>query len=158
MEKCSVLIRRAVKADAESLAKLYTELEKDAVHYQPEHFVMSDGSSRLNNSMFEDDAQALFVAEENGDIVGFVHIVLLKAKDIPCLRPQRNIYIQDMVVTKAYRSKGVGSRLMSAVKEYAKANGAEFLRTQVFPQNEDGMRFYEKNGFSLKMLTIECPL
>ncbi|MBQ1433439.1 MAG: GNAT family N-acetyltransferase, partial [Ruminococcus sp.] len=66
--------------------------------------------------------------------------------------------IHDMVVTKAYRSKGVGSRLMSAVKEYAKANGAEFLRTQVFPQNEDGMRFYEKNGFSLKMLTIECPL
>ena len=79
MEKCSVLIRRAVKADAESLAKLYTELEKDAVHYQPEHFIMSDGSSRLNNGMFEDDAQALFVAEENGDIVGFVHIVLLKA-------------------------------------------------------------------------------
>ena len=35
--------------------------------------------------------------------------------------------------------------------------GADFFRTQVFPQNTDGLRFYERNGFSEKMITIECP-
>ena len=31
-----------------------------------------------------------------------------------------------------------------------------FIRTQVFPGNVDGMRFYERNGFCEMMKTIEC--
>ena len=40
------------------------------------------------------------------------------------------------------RSLGIGSLLMKASKEYGIANGAEFIRTQVFPQNVSGMKFY----------------
>ena len=35
---------------------------------------------------------------------------------------------------------------------------ADFFRTQVFPMNKAGLRFYERNGFSVKMITIEAPL
>ena len=45
------------------------------------------------------------------------------------------------------RSLGIGSLLMKASKEYGIANGAEFIRTQVFPQNVNGMKFYAQNGF-----------
>ena len=45
---------------------------------------------------------------------------------------------------------------MNASKEYGKKRGADFIRTQVFPQNADGIRFYEKNGFREMMKTIEC--
>ena len=45
------------------------------------------------------------------------------------------------------RSLGIGSLLMKASKEYGIANGAEFIRTQVFPQNVSGMKFYAQNGF-----------
>ena len=47
---------------------------------------------------------------------------------------------------------------MEAAKEYGRKNGAAFVRTQVFPENEDGLRFYRKNGFAETMITIECPL
>ena len=36
--------------------------------------------------------------------------------------------------------------------------GADFIRTEVFPQNIAGMRFYERNGFCEMMKTIECQL
>ena len=36
--------------------------------------------------------------------------------------------------------------------------GADFIRTQVFPQNIEGMRFYERNGFCEMMKTIESQL
>lgn len=36
-----------------------------------------------------------------------------------------------------------------------KRRGADFIRTEVFPQNIDGMRFYERNGFYEMMKTIE---
>ena len=83
---------------------------------------------------------------------------LLASKDIPCLRPEINVYIQDMVVSEKCRNKGIGTQLMETAKEYGRKNGASFVRTQVFPMNEDGLRFYRRNGFAETMITIECPL
>ena len=40
------IIRKAQKEDAGILEKLYTELEEDAVLYQPEHFVLSNKGER----------------------------------------------------------------------------------------------------------------
>lgn len=149
-------IRRAERSDTESLERLYTQLEKDAVRYQPQHFVISGG--RVDDGMFEDDRQAVYVAEVDGEVVGFVHILLMKSKDIGCLKAEKNIYIQDMAVDERHRSRGIGSLLMGAVKRYGAEHGAVFVRTQVFPQNCDGLRFYEKNGFAETMKTVECPL
>ncbi len=153
-----VNIRRAVRSDSESLERLYTQLEKDAVYYQPEHFVMSGKGARISDGLFESDTQAVYVAEVGGEVVGFVHILLMESKNIACLKHEKNVYIQDMVVDEKYRSKGTGTLLMGAVKQYGRDHGAFFVRTQVFPMNEDGLRFYRRNGFAETMITIECPL
>jgi len=47
---------------------------------------------------------------------------------------------------------------MDAVKEYGRNNNADFFRTQVFPQNTDGLRFYKRIEFKKTMITIECDL
>ena len=153
-------IRRAKHEDAETIEKLYTELEKDAVFYQPEHFVMSAEGMRTQQfyELLDCERQAMFVAEDDGIVIGFAHAVLMPVKNISCLKTQSNVYIQDMIVTENHRSRGIGSRLMSAVKEYGRQHNSDFVRTQVFPMNEDGLRFYQKNGFSITMLTIEAPL
>lgn len=155
-----ITVRRAEYKDLQKIEQLYLELEKDAVFYQPEHFVLSPEGSRTEQvkAVVESDDQIMLVAEDSGCVIGFAHITLHKAKEIPCLRPQRNIYLQDLVVTEAYRSKGIGTMLIEASKKYGRDMGAEFIRTQVFPMNEAGMRFYIRNGFSKTMITIECPL
>lgn len=47
---------------------------------------------------------------------------------------------------------------MNEAKKFGLEKGADFFRTQVFPMNKAGLRFYERNGFSVKMITIEAPL
>lgn len=153
-----ISIRTANKEDKDALAELYTELEKDGVLYQPEHFIISEKGSRIFDGMFDSEDQRMIVAEDDGEVIGFIHVKMFMAKDIPCLKPQKNLYICDLVVNGKCRSKGVGTMLMDAAKEYGKENGAEFVRTQVFPMNEGGLRFYARNGFSEKMVTVECPL
>lgn len=155
-----ITIRKAKKEDSEVLENLYTELEEDAVLYQPEHFVFSKKSQRSKQleQILESENQIMLVAEDAGNVIGFAHVIFAHAKEISCLKPQSNIYLQDLVVTKELRSRGTGTLLLNAAKKYGKEKGADFFRTQVFPQNKDGLRFYERNGFSLKMLTIECPL
>ena len=156
------IIRKARKEDIEALERLYAELEEDAVRYQPEHFVLSERGerSRQLEQILSSETQVLFVAEDDGSgaVIAFAHVLFARAKEVSCLKPQRNIYLQDLLVTKRCRSHGTGTLLLNAAKQYGRELGADFFRTQVFPQNRDGLRFYERNGFSLKMLTIECDI
>ncbi|MBP5328432.1 MAG: GNAT family N-acetyltransferase [Spirochaetaceae bacterium] len=155
-----ILIRKAVKEDASVIENLYTELEKDGVFYQPEHFVLSKTGERSQQleSILSSDSQVMFVAENNGRVIGFAHVLFAKSKPFSCLKPQSNIYLQDLVVTESCRNRGFGTQLLNAAKQYGIEKGADFFRTQVFPGNVAGLRFYERNGFSTKMITIESPL
>ena len=143
-----------------------TEAKKLGVSVVPMPFFI-DGELYLEDisltqeqfyELLDCERQAMFVAEDDGIVIGFAHAVLMPVKNISCLKTQSNVYIQDMIVTENHRSCGIGSRLMSAVKEYGRQHNSDFVRTQVFPMNEDGLRFYQKNGFSITMLTIEAPL
>ena len=153
-------IRKANTNDAAQIEELYTELEQDAVFYQPEHFVLSPIGSRSQQleTILNSDSQIMLVAEDDEKVIGFAHVVLSRAKAFSCLKPQSNIYLQDLVVTSSYRSKGIGTKLLEAAKAYGRENKVDFFRTQVFPMNKAGLRFYERNGFKQTMITIECPL
>ncbi len=155
-----ITIRKAITNDAAQIEELYTELEQDAVLYQPEHFVLSPIGSRSQQleTILNSDSQIMLVAEDDEKVIGFAHVVLSKAKAFSCLKPQSNIYLQDLVVTSSYRSKGIGTKLLEAAKAYGRENKVDFFRTQVFPMNKAGLRFYERNGFKQTMITIECPL
>ena len=148
-------IRPANREDIKELQQLYYELEKDAVRFQPEHFVHGDRGAEFFELIFAADNQDILVAEEDGKIVGFAHVMILEQKKVPCLKPERVIYLQDLDVSEELRSRGIGAKLIERCKEYGKEKGADFMRTQVFPQNMRGMKFYERAGFSEKMKTIE---
>ena len=153
-----LFIRRAGIDDVEQLRLLYQELEEDGVRYQPEHFVVGERSNEFFQSVFESADQDILVAEEDGKILGFSHVMILEQKKVACLKPETLVYIQDLDVLESRRSQGIGTLLMEASKRYGKEHGVDFIRTQVFPQNIDGMRFYEKNGFREMMKTIESSL
>ena len=154
-------IRKAKIEDAIAIEALYTELEKDAVMYQSEHFVLSlaGARSRQLEEILKNENQVMLVAVDESDVViGFAHVVFLGVKAFSCLKPQTNIYLQDLVVSGDYRNRGIGTLLLNEAKKYGTEKGADFFRTQVFPMNKAGLRFYERNGFSIKMITIEAPL
>ncbi|MBR4413550.1 MAG: hypothetical protein IKS60_08030, partial [Lachnospiraceae bacterium] len=90
-----VNIRKAKTEDLARLEELYRELEEDAVLYQPEHFVFSRAGTRSEQmkDFLDSDTQAMFVAEDD-KVIGFAHVVLIKAKKVPCLKPETSLYLQ----------------------------------------------------------------
>ena len=153
-----MIIRIADKEDIRDLQQLYYELENDAVRFQPEHFVHGERDAGFFDSIFNAENQDILVAEQDGRIIGFAHVMILEQKKVPCLKSEKVIYLQDLDVSEELRSQGIGAKLIDACKEYGKEKGADFMRTQVFPQNTRGMKFYERAGFSEKMKTIETYL
>ena len=150
------LIRKATMDDINELRELYLSLEKDAVRYQPEHFVIGERTEEFFRSVFTGENQEILVADIGGKAVGFIHVMILWQKKVSCLKPQSVVYLQDLCVREDLRSNGIGAALIRAAKDYGKEHKVDFIRTQVFPGNVDGMRFYERNGFCEMMKTIEC--
>ena len=153
-----MIVRKATLADVSSLKPLYLELEKDAVKFQPEHFVIGNRDEAFFEGIIKSQNQDILLAELEGQVVGFAHVMILEQKRIPCLKAERVIYLQDLDVSEKFRNRGIGAKLIEACKEYGKSHSADFMRTQVFPQNVRGMSFYERQGFSEKMKTIETYL
>lgn len=153
-----MIVRKATLDDVSGLKPLYLELEKDAVKFQPEHFVIGNRDESFFEGIIKSQNQDILLAEVDGQVVGFAHVMILEQKRIPCLKAERVIYLQDLDVAEKFRSRGIGAKLIEACKEYGKSRGADFMRTQVFPQNVRGMTFYERQGFTEKMKTIETYL
>ena len=53
-----------------------------------------------------------------------------------------------MQVAAAYRGLGVGTVLVTAIVDWARANRAHKLTLQVWPHNKDARSLYEHLGFS----------
>jgi len=151
-----IYIRKATVDDIEALRGLYLALEEDGVRYQPEHFVIGERTEEFFQNIFDSDTQDILVADIDGVAVGFVHVMILQQKKVSCLKPQTVVYMQDLCVREDMRNNKIGAALVRAAKDYGKEHKADFIRTQVFPGNVDGMRFYERNGFGEMMKTIEC--
>lgn len=106
-----MLIRIANVNDMEQLRTLYRELENDGVRYQPEHFVVGYRSDEFFHAIFKSSNEDILVAEKDGMVVGFSHVVILKQKNVACLKPQTVVYIQDLDVLESERRKGIGTLL-----------------------------------------------
>jgi GNAT superfamily N-acetyltransferase len=60
----------------------------------------------------------------------------------------KHIYIDDLVSTEAARSQGLGAELLTFAEGIAKESDCKVLRLCTGIENERGVKFYEKNGWS----------
>lgn len=60
----------------------------------------------------------------------------------------RFLYIDDLVTLPAYRSKGIGSRLLAWLRAHAINRGCRQLHLDSGLQRKDAHRFYEREGLS----------
>jgi len=80
-------------------------------------------------------AGTMLVAENEGVVAGFL---VLEADYVACL------YIQ-----RQHRNKGLGGRFLA----YARDKNASGLNLFTFQANHHARRFYERQGFTVEMLT-----
>ncbi len=130
-------IRRATLEDLVAIHNLVREL---AVYERAEHeFIASVEDYRKD---FEAGIFQALVAElPEGGVVGMAlyHFAYSTWKG-------RMMYLEDFVVSEAFRGRGIGRLLFDAFLEEAWAQGCRLVKWQVLDWNKPALNFYQKYG------------
>ncbi len=132
----NVVIRAATKEDCTAMLQLVHELAvyeraPDEVTVSMEHFIESGFGAN--------PVWWALVAEADGKVVGFALYYIRYST----WKGQR-MYLEDILVTEAWRGKGIGSLLMNELVVIAKAKGFHGINWQVLDWNEPAINFYKK--------------
>lgn len=127
-------IRAATLDDSAALAALSTELG-----YPTAPEVQRKRLALLLNR----PEHAVFVAEAEGRIVGWLHVFLR-----PLVESDLAAEIGGLVVAESFRRHGAGRTLVAQAERWAAAHGAQRLAVRCNAQREAGNRFYAALGFS----------
>ncbi|MCL2087857.1 MAG: GNAT family N-acetyltransferase [Oscillospiraceae bacterium] len=149
-------IRKATVKDLKSIKELYWELDSVAINLKPEDFKHKERSDEHLIEIINSDKSDFLVAMISKKVAGFS---LIYERELDSDKnPHKYAYIQDFVVKKEYRRRGVGARLMDVSKVWAKNRNALELRLSIMPENENARRFYTKHGLIMQTVIMECNL
>ena|SRR3989338_523887 len=142
-----VCVRTANKNDLEILQDLNQEVFVDNQQYDSDlkmDWTKSEDGKDYFNKTLDDPESCYLIAKDAGKSVGYIIAIPRKVNYLKT----KYIEIDNMGVTSAYRSKGVGTLLMEKCIEWAKTKGYTNLYVNVYFANKKGVNFYKKNGFS----------
>lgn len=145
----------------EDIKDLLTELEEYIVS------IDKDGLDQLHSDYRE--KMAILDLEEVNKYEGKCYLAIEDKKSIGLIMgciPSYNEFdyldykcprrgeITELIVTNKIRSKGVGQALMNKMEDYFKSLGCEYVIIDVFAYNENGINFYNKQGYHSRMHTM----
>ena len=101
---------------------------------------------------------ALFLVEEDGQVVGHVVCEHEQGGSRTWTWPADFLAIVDLVVLPSHRRRGIGEALLRAAEDEARSRGVAALDLMVAGPNEEARRFYERHGFRADLVTYRRPL
>jgi GNAT superfamily N-acetyltransferase len=147
----NILIRKATKSDLPAIRRLLAELIS----------AMDDTECidiriplRTWEHLLKDARSHFLVAVMEGTPVGFIHFTVRQT----VLHRSPSAMIDELVVAKEYRGKGIGKRLVLAALEKCKQLGCCEVEVSTEKTNVKARRFYKKCGFDKTELLFEVDL
>lgn len=151
----SMEIRAAVYEDIPALLKLYRDLFEEAAQLQPYNFQAAEPAQDSLKKMIDAPDSTILVAVQDASPVGFAVLAEQKTPALDCLTPHRYAYLMDLVVSPELREIGIGSGLLDAAKDWARARGLDHIELNVLPENKGAVRLYERNGFEPSLYRMQ---
>jgi ribosomal protein S18 acetylase RimI-like enzyme len=160
-EPSSVVIRRATGADASSLGHLGALLLRAHYDFDQQRFMAPGGNPEVGygaflRSQLRDEDVVVFVAEREGEVIGYVYAGL-EPRSWKELREACG-FIHDVAVLESGRRGGVATALIDAAIEWLRTRGAPRVVLWSAERNESAQRLFERLGFRRTMVEMTREL
>jgi GNAT superfamily N-acetyltransferase len=130
----AVSTRLACATDVSDIARLTLQIGYN--------ITASEALERLTRILGRLD-HGLFVAERDGRLVGWIHVVIQES-----VEAEKSVEIAGIVVDSAQRLQGTGRMLMEVAEEWARRSGCTIVRLRSTSGRHAAHRFYEHLGYT----------
>ena len=161
MTNQSIIVRRATDADVDALGRLGALLMRTHYDFDRHRFLAPGtnpeaGYGRFLRSQLREEDVAVFVAERDGVVIGYVMAGLepLSWKE---LRDACG-FIHDIVIDEPGRRLGGATALVDAAIEWLRARGVPRVMLWTADQNAGAQRLFERLGFRRTMIEMTREL
>lgn len=134
------MTRKAQLADVQHLAELFDQYR---IFYHKDSDIPA--AEKFLTERIENNDSEIFVAENEGKLVGFVQLYPLFSST----RMKRYWLLNDLYVNENYRGKGFSKQLIEASQEMAKSTDAAGILLETGKSNDIGNKLYPRCGFEI---------
>lgn len=141
------IIREIKESDAANFLSLCKQLDEENkfMLLEPgERKTTVEGQRQGIKEVLSQDNQAIFVAEENGMLIGY-----LSAMGKPFARNKHTVYIV-IGILERFTGKGLGTALFERLEQWAQVHQLHRLELTVMVHNQRGIGLYQKMGFEVE--------
>lgn len=150
------MIRKIIEQDYEELKQLVYQVHE--LHYLNRPDIYVDGNPlplEYFNEILNDNNAFNYVYVEDNKICGLLMATKKSNRAIPISKQRTTYFIEDIVVDKNYRGKGIGKKLYYFLKEQANNENVNAIELNVWAFNDAAIKFYESLGMSVKNMKFE---
>jgi GNAT superfamily N-acetyltransferase len=144
-------IRQAMPADSLLLSSLCMDVQRLHTEHHPTIFKVpesEDFAVSFFEEMLADPVVQIFIAEANGEAVGYLFCKLVEREESPFTFAIRSLHIDQIGVRPAHHGKGVGTALMQQAELLAKEWDVQRIQLDSWDFNTKAHTFFERLGFS----------
>jgi ribosomal protein S18 acetylase RimI-like enzyme len=154
-------IRRATADDLTALGRLGAELLRVHYAFDRQRFMApggdpEDGYAWFLGTQLDRDDVAIFVGEQDGEVVGYVYAGI-EPQSWKELRDEAG-FIHDIVVAASGRRTGVATALMEAAMHWLRERGMPRVVLWVAEPNDAAQRLFSREGFRRTMVEMTREL
>ena len=150
-------IRRAEERDTPKVLDLLSQVLEVHAEIRPDLFI--SGTRKYTEDelreIFPDDRRPVWVAEEDGAVLGYCFCEIEETRGSNVLRDSLTMYIDDLCVDETARGKDVGKALCEYAEERAREMGCRAVTLNVWEGNDRALGFYRKMGFGVRKTMME---
>jgi GNAT superfamily N-acetyltransferase len=139
-----IIIRKAVAADLDTLF----EFEQGIITTErPFDNTLKEGEIHYYDlaAMIAADNIQLLVAQCGDEVVGSGYARIENVKNY--LKHSKHAYLGFMYVKPTFRGKGVNKMILDGLKSWCREKKITEMRLEVYEENADAVKAYEKAGF-----------
>ena len=151
------MLELARASDWEAVRRISVQIHDQHAAWRPDIYFHSD-EPYPKEIFLEDVARRMvYVAKVQNLVAGYV-VLSIRKKEGPGTVEKKQMRIESICVDEAVRGQGIGKEMVADVRALAKAFGCPELILSVHPENDHAVGFYQKCGFRIRTISMDCKL
>ncbi len=152
-------IRFAEEKDYLQLAEMkWQHGAEDDIDYGEHNLEGVDKQNFINNFvafLYTHKEYKIFITEKNNKVISAMFVYVIPKAPSPNGKSKYIAYLTNVFTLKEYRSQGIGTEILSYIKDYLKEIKCELIFA--WP-SDNSVKWYSKNGFYQENEIFECLL